>query len=72
LAIFGPGGLKGTPKHCINEHFFSFVNQNRAKPWVIVTLHTHSSTARKEEADYYLLEKKKLTTARKEEQKSVV
>ena len=26
-------------KHCIFEHFFSFVNQNRAKPWVIVTLH---------------------------------
>ena len=25
-------------KHCIFEHFFSFVNQNRAKPWVIVTL----------------------------------
>ena len=26
-------------KHCIFEHFLSFGNQNRAKPWVIVTLH---------------------------------
>jgi hypothetical protein len=25
-------------KHCIFEHFLSFVNQNRAKPLVIVTL----------------------------------
>ena len=26
-------------KHCIFEHFFRFVKQNRPKPSVIVTLH---------------------------------
>jgi hypothetical protein len=29
-------------KHCIFEHFFSFVNQNRAKSWVVVTLQLFS------------------------------
>ena len=26
-------------KHCRNGHFFKSLNQIRAKPWVIVTLH---------------------------------
>ena len=28
-------------KQCIFEHFCSLVNQNRAKPWVIVTLQSY-------------------------------
>ena len=31
LVIFGPRGLKGTPKHCIFEHVLRFVKQIRPK-----------------------------------------
>ena len=39
FAYFGPGGLKGYAVQRHFWHFFRFVNQIRAKAWVIVTLH---------------------------------
>ena len=38
FAYFGPGGLKGYAVQRHFWHFFRFVNQIRAKAWVIVTL----------------------------------